>query len=208
MVRGKVERSEVFGRGSGKPPEEAFDGFYLFEVRVQCDFALRAFGEIRERVSQGPRGLTIFAFAHMFLVFAGNVSKLLFATYGAPEAAQRRAARLRGLVGITEDPVPRDARNFVEHFDERLDRFLRRTPTDAGVLVHRAVGDRAPKEIELDDGRVLPAFFMQFFATDTLELRLYSWSLRLEPVAKSLQEIQRRCSTALAALSDVEPEEE
>jgi len=167
MSRGRLDRSQVIGAGTGPPPADAYDVFYLRELELQCEFALRALDEIKQRIAQGSRDHAILAFAHMFLVFAANASKLLFSERGASAISTTRASRLRDLLSVTDEPMPRTARNYLEHFDERLDQFLRHRPTRAGIVIHRLVVDTPPTEVQVDEGRAFKPWFLQFWTVSS-----------------------------------------
>jgi hypothetical protein len=73
-------------------------------------------------------------FMQSFLSHLGMVSKLLFAPSARTAESRARAAELRVCLGVTVDSAlnDRDARNAVEHLDERLDYWL--SQEDKGIL--------------------------------------------------------------------------
>jgi len=87
-----------------------------------------------------------------------------------------------------------DARNYFEHFDERMDRFL---ASHEGLLIHRLIAGNVSDEIELDGGRRFRPKFLQLLNTNTLELSLYDQSVRLLDIVRGVELLQQSVATAL-----------
>ncbi|WP_211466861.1 hypothetical protein [Collimonas silvisoli] len=168
---------------------------YLNEIEIQCEFAHRSFGQMQEIFANNPKHPSLLALAHMLLVFAGNVAKLLTSSDSARKT-RTRAARLREALGVkTEDfSTIRRARNFFEHFDERLDKCIGET---GGLVVHRLIDDHEPTSITLDDGQSFTPKFMQLLNTSTWELSLYDEHFSLPDVLRLLQEVQMKVKEVL-----------
>ncbi len=143
---------------------------------------MRAFGEMQQAYAADKQHSALLALAHVLLVFAGNVSKLL-GTSGA------RAKRLRTTLGLEDVDFEqiRLARNYFEHFDERIERHI---GSHKGLLVHRRVQDYYPEQVELDDGRTFQPAFLQFLNTTTLELTLYDQKFNLADIMRTLESVQ------------------
>jgi hypothetical protein len=194
----------------GPRPEGWADHFFVGEVQWRCEFALRAFGEMGRAHAEHPRNHALLALAHVLVLFAGNVAKLLTASDKDPAKVRARAKRLCGHLGLTDldfAPIMR-ARNFFEHFDERMDRYL---GDHEGLLAYRHVLDHAPDKVTLDDQRVLVPSFLQFLNTSTLELTLYDETFQLGEIVKLVQRIQDTAASWLARVTGesvprVEPE--
>jgi hypothetical protein len=95
--------------------------FYLREALTQLGFARSAFDAFEQaRAAGDTRGL--FRSLHHLLVHVTDVDKLL-----RPKPGTRRAALLAGHVDLSGVDLSafRDARNHLEHFDERLDSWVR-----------------------------------------------------------------------------------
>jgi len=100
---------------------------YLEEIKLQCEYALQAFNEIKYALKQGY-SKELFRAAHHFLVHVGNVSKILWPSREKEEYKQKRAEcrakTMRDIIGISESDHPlkgRKLRNHLEHYDTRLD---------------------------------------------------------------------------------------
>ena len=171
-------------------PAEALDRFYLAELVLQAEFALRAYGEIEQR-SSGSASIVVFAFIQLMLGCAANVSKLLFPTDRATQETRERCLRLRAKLSVDQDSplADRTARNYVDHFDEKLDEHLGRT---GGVLTHRLVlqGTATPT-IRLDDGSEHQAKHLQLFEAPSRTLVLSGHRLELGPLADAIVALQR-----------------
>lgn len=94
---------------------------YLQEARTQVEFAKRSYAAFRDAEGSGVV-IEVFFHLHHFLVHATNINRILDAKPGS-----ERQAILDGhldLTGVDLKPFRR-LRNHLEHFDERLDRWLR-----------------------------------------------------------------------------------
>lgn len=193
-----LRRNRVVAKGSGTPPTEAFDHFFLVEIESQAAYGEASFGELLNHISEGSRDKMLLCFSQMLLVFAANTAKILFPPRTAREARRERAKRLREALKVVEDSPVRSqvARNYVEHFDERIERYLE-IERKNGVVTHRLVVDERPEKIELDDGRVLQLRPLQLLNVSTLELTLYDETIALRPIAEELRTIRSRANTLM-----------
>ena len=94
---------------------------YLGEIGTQLAFAKRAHSAFRRALKQG-QVLAIFYHAHHFLVHASNLDKLI------DVGVQTSRGRVLNPVFINAriDLKPfRRLRNHLEHFDSRLDRWIK-----------------------------------------------------------------------------------
>lgn len=94
---------------------------YIREAKTQAEFARRCYESFQEaeRVSAVP---DVFFHLHHFLVHASNLDRILDAKSGTD-----RHTILAGHIDLSDiDLKPfRRLRNHLEHFDERLDRWVR-----------------------------------------------------------------------------------
>jgi hypothetical protein len=182
-------------KGSGLKPADFADMFYLREIELQCEFAHRSFGQMQEVFTTDPKHPSLLALAHMVLVFAGNVAKLLTSNSPTPKT-KTRATRLREVLGVKNNDflTIRQARNFFEHFDERMDKHIGGTN---GLIIHRLIQDHEPKEITMDDGRIFEPKFMQLLNTTTWEVCLYGERYSLLEVLRLLQSVQSSAQSVL-----------
>jgi|APEBP8051072433_1049376.scaffolds.fasta_scaffold01834_5 hypothetical protein len=187
-----------FRKGNGAKPADFADGFFIAELEFQCEFGLRAFGEMQNAFSTDPRHPALIALAHALLVYAGNVAKILTAPAKASPRMRSRTKRIQGMLGLegADFEQIRLARNYFEHFDERMDRFV---GSHSGLLIHRRVQESYPTEVELDDGRKFEPAFLQFLETSTLQLILYDQTFSLPAIIKTLENIQSKAKEWLAA---------
>jgi hypothetical protein len=188
-----LKRERIVAKGTGPRPPHTADFIYFGELALQCKFALSAYGEIRALVESGSTSLAILAYCHMMLVFAGNAAKLILHSSKSGHRAKARAQRLRRRLSLTgtERPEFVAARNYLEHFDERMDRFL---SSHQGLLAHRLVAPVVDSEVTLDDGRTFRAAYLQAFETSTLTFHLYDHSVSLPALATFLQSLEQSAS--------------
>ncbi len=106
------------GTSAPAPMGDRLLGVFVREVKIQCDFALLAYGEIRKTL-QISVDLVFFSI-HAFLTHASNASRLL---WPSPKAAQARGEQLRNALKVpaASGLRSRNLRDHFEHFDERLD---------------------------------------------------------------------------------------
>ena len=138
----------------------------------------------------------------MVLVFGGNVAKILSPSASAPSFSKRRAGRLTqalGLSAINFDSIRR-ARNYVEHFDERMHRFLL-LPGTEGVrraAIHRAVLDHEPDEVTIDGKGEAPfkTQFLQLLNTSKWELIFFGERFSIPEIVSLLDGIKSQAANA------------
>ena len=151
---------------------------------------------MQEIFTTDPKHPSLLALAHATLVFAGNVAKLITcAKDGAPKT-KKRAARLCEVLNLKAEDFSaiRRARNFLEHFDERMDKHI---DGHNGLIIHRLIEDHEPSTITLDDGRIFSPAFMQLLNTKSGELTLYGERFSLPEILHLLQAVQASARMSL-----------
>jgi hypothetical protein len=99
---------------------------FLREIQQQCEFARSHYNDLNGAVA--ARNVDeIFRSLQSFLVAAANISKIFFP---ARDRYEKRGEYLRNLLSIDENSqlAKRYARDFFEHFDERLDNWYEESP--------------------------------------------------------------------------------
>jgi hypothetical protein len=184
-------------KGNSKPANYA-DFIYFKEIDLQCEFALQSFMQMKDIVVNDPRNSSLLALTHMLLVFAGNVVKILTINKDSNSRKKARATRLRLKLDIDGLDFSKilSARNFFEHFDEKLDKYIGGRP---GAVIHRLIDDREPDEFTLG-GNTFKPNYMQFLNTTTWVVTLYGDSFHLLEVIQVLEEIQKRTHKVLGEL--------
>jgi len=129
---------------------------------------------------------------------AANVSRLLFPSSRARPAIER-AERLRAALNLDDTSLitSRAARNYLEHFDERLDKYLF---GQHGILVDQLIVERWEPNMELDDGTRLPAAGMRVLEMSTCTFILFDEHVPLKPLAEELERIHTSAKARLTEL--------
>lgn len=128
--------------------------YFVREVELQCSLALLAHEELAKNDGKMPRQrdeierFTLYTFA--LISHIGNLSKLFNSPRiydGRASAEQRKRAsircqRLRDVLRVHENMgiFGRDTRNYIEHYDERLEDWL--SKPDRKVLFDMGVENR------------------------------------------------------------------
>lgn len=94
---------------------------YLQEARTQAQFAKRAFAAFHD-AERASSVVDVFYHLHHFLVHSTNIDRILTTSVGTD-----RHSILAGVVDFSGIDLKqfRRLRNHLEHFDERLDRWVR-----------------------------------------------------------------------------------
>lgn len=115
-------------------PEQLY--VYVEEVWIQATLALQAREQFIAIVSDEKTAQSRYGWMHLqsFLAHFGMVSKYLFASGGANKRSVARAEELARHLEVDPSGAlnDRQARNSIEHLDERLDAWLDRP--DLGCL--------------------------------------------------------------------------
>lgn len=186
-------------KGTGTPPDDFADHFYIHEIVFQCSVAENVFANMQHTFKVAPRDGALLALAHIILVAAGNVGKILSPPKG--ENKKVRAARLRTALecdGVAFETIA-NARNYLEHFDERIERFV--YSDEVGVTLHRLVTDSPVEMIRVGE-EDLPARCLQHLNTNTLELTLMGESINLSEVLAQTKQIREKAEAYLAIRID------
>ena len=118
-----------------------FAKIYLGEIIMQADMTVPIVHNMNVAVNQGHT-IEAFALLHYLLIHAGIVSRILWPpAKKAPRV--RRARELREMLGVddTHTLADRRLRNHLEHYDERLDSWVKESVRHG--FVDRWIGPRA-----------------------------------------------------------------
>ncbi len=154
---------------------------YLQEAKAKADFAKRSFSAFRDAERRSSL-FDVFFHLHHFLVHATNIDRILDTQPGSD-----RHAILDGRVDLSSvDLKPfRRLRNHLEHFDERLDRWVR--DFDGQALFDMNI---------ITGGKGFPAkAFLR--ALDGDIFRFHGESYDMVELYSAVVEIDRRLTTAL-----------
>jgi hypothetical protein len=95
--------------------------FYIQEAIAQAEYALVAYSEYQSALLASNTKL-VFYHLHHFVLHVTNIDKILF-----PVKNNFRASVLKDIQEQTKIEIPsiRKLRNHLEHFDERLDTYVK-----------------------------------------------------------------------------------
>lgn len=153
---------------------------YQSQVRLQCEFVLRAASDINNGLSSEDNE-AIFYGIQNFLNAAANISKALWGGTKGKMACERK--ELRDSIGITDASPLHEVgmRNNFEHFDERLDRWWEKSShhnhLDLSVVPRTAI--RGIDDIDM----------FRTFDPQTTDLVFWSEKFNIQAVVNEIQRI-------------------
>jgi hypothetical protein len=168
--------------------------WFTDEVHMHAASALAAFSRVCQLIESDTtrQSREVWSAIQSFLTHAAVVSKILDPI--KPDATKReRSEALRGHLGVSEDSalLPRDARDNLEHIDERIDRWAK--SGERGVL-EMVFEDREGFDYICGRGgairRVLILDEMTFVSEGRNGSRVETG---LAALAEALREIERVC---------------
>jgi len=164
-----------------------YEAFYIESMQFNCHSAVRSIAKVSGEFEQLPSPPTLEDIAALpsqkilnelqnLVVHGAALSRYFWPVRNGHEG---RAEHLRGAFSVTESSAlfDRNMRNAIEHFDERLDKYL--GSGIVGCLFPEFVGPR-PAE----DG-IAGHFFRAYF-TDAGIFRLLDEEFPVEPLAKEI----------------------
>lgn len=98
------------------------------QVELQCKFVLTAAQELNKALAERNSAQQVFYALQNLLTASANISKALWGVKGNRDLTKQRKP-LRDSIGIRDDSPLREVnmRNNFEHFDERLDKWWRKS---------------------------------------------------------------------------------
>lgn len=169
----------------------------MHEVKEQCSAAIHAFSLMNQMRGAHPRDRFLLSVAHQLIVHGGNVAKLLFPAAGknTTPTMEKRAAAMRSALQVDRKHLQplRNARNYLEHFDNRMEKCIISRP-DAAIFSQVVYSDES-EILAIEDGEHL---FLKCLISSTWELILLDETYRLTEFVGLLEELH------LAAEREVE----
>lgn len=107
--------------------DDHINQIFLAEVVSQAESAFLSIGEMNNAIqTPGNGNRQFFRAAHYFLIHTAAISRILWSDSKNKEV-KKRTAQLRKLLGLPEEHVLRSRRlrNHIEHYDERIDDWIR-----------------------------------------------------------------------------------
>jgi hypothetical protein len=147
---------------------------YLEEALCQVDFAKRSYKEFEVALTEDDV-VSVFYRLHHFIVHMTNLDKILDA-----KCDSSRYMLLNERVDLSEIDLKlvRKLRNHLEHFDERLDRWVSEYDGHAFFDMNLITGAKGfPKKCFL---RALDGYTFKFYGEDYPLQRVYSTLIELE----------------------------
>jgi len=177
---------------------------YIEEILIHANVALREW-EALETLLSSPdtrQSREVWVRLQSFLGHYGMVSKLLFAPSAKKAISKERAQELRAVLGIPDESKlnDRDARNSIEHLDERMDYWLEAEGKDILESVYESKGDYLYLSPERWIVRRVLIVDTKTFISEEKEGRK---EMELYPLVEALDELVETCSKKLAESTDV-----
>ena len=154
------------------------------EVERQCQFALIAVNDLKQALRLGDMD-RIWSSTQSFLVAVGNVSKLL---WPSKSIFPNRREELRKSLSVNDDsPLePRTFRNHFEHFDERLEQWIKMSEghsyADSNVGPHDMISGLKPTD------------YLRHFDPTTFTITFRGDVYQLQPIIDAIIELWKKAS--------------
>jgi hypothetical protein len=155
--------------------------FYIQEAIAQAEYALMAYGEYEKSMDAADTKL-VFYHLHHFVLHVTNIDKLLF-----PKENKFRLEILKNIQEKAKIEISsiRKLRNHLEHFDERLDSYVKNYKGQVFFDCNIVTGSKGfPKKdfLRAVDGEIYKFYGENFDLTE-----IYS---HLPPLIKTLKNAQ------------------
>jgi hypothetical protein len=159
--------------------------FYIQEAIAQAEYALMAYNGYETALLASNTKL-VFYHLHHFVLHVTNIDKLLF-----PKANNFRSEILKSIQDKiqVEFSSIRSLRNSLEHFDERLDKYIKNYSGQAFFDCNIVTGTKGFPE--KDFLRAIDGNTYKFYGEDFDLTEIHG---RLLPLIKSLNDVQNAIS--------------
>jgi len=98
------------------------DNFYIQEAITQAQYGILSFSSFENALALGDTSL-VFYHIHHFVIHVTNIHKLCFPEK-TNEFRKKILLDIQNSIDIDIKPI-RDLRNHLEHFDERMDKYVK-----------------------------------------------------------------------------------
>jgi hypothetical protein len=177
-------------------PEQIY--IYTEEIYIHAQVGLSNYITFNNIVAdpRSRQSREAWVFLQGFLSHFGMVSKLLYAPSARKQISKDRARELRDYLNITEEGAlnNRDARNAVEHLDERLDNWL--SEEGKGILECVFENRTGYDFLQRDKWTIRRVYLMDEHVFMT-EGKDGPKEMSLEPIANELSRICQLCNEKL-----------
>jgi hypothetical protein len=163
---------------------------FQIELEMQCKFVLRGARQVNAAIRDQPEAEVAWFGLQSILISASNASKLL---WGAGRTDAERAhlnkarAPLRVSAGVEDDSPLNDrrVRNSFEHFDERLDRWFKKS--ESHIYVGRNIG---PPDMVVIGDKPAEDHFGHYDPATTI-VSFWDRSVEVGPIVLEVEKILR-----------------
>ena len=154
------------------------EAFYIQEAEAQAEYALMAYASYEQALKEHDTK-SIFYHLHHFVIHVTNIDKLLFPKNNS--FRNKILSSIQKLITIDIAPIRR-LRNHLEHFDERMDNYVKNYKGQAFFDNNTITGTKGfPKN---DCLRALDGNIYIFYGEEFDLGEIYQ---HLLPLAKTLQ---------------------
>ena len=178
--------------------ERQIADIFLNEVTNQCKFALMAIEDLKQAVNSN-NALRIWYSIHAFLTATGDISKLL---WPIKRQYHKRGAKLRKSLCIDDNsPLKkREFRNYLEHFDERLENWVK--TTKSGTYIDLSFGF-LDKDSLIRLGHDLKDI-LRYFNYKEFVVIFRKEFLALQPTIDAIKELKKKAEEKIEKLEQKE----
>ena len=165
---------------------------FQMEVEKQCRFALMALQDLNQALNEVLKSKDakdikrkdierIWYSIHAFLTASANISKLFW----PPDSPHAERAELRQSLSVGDDSplAKRTPRNYLEHFDNRLEKWAKSTKSHR--YIDLSIGSL--DEIKAKDPDADPGDFLRFFDYKKFAVYFRGDLYELQPIIESIQ---------------------
>jgi hypothetical protein len=163
------------------------------EIQRQCEFAISHYNDLNDALAEA-NGYDVFRSLQSFLVNAANISKIFFPSRSKYNT---RGQYLRNLLSINgnSELAKRDARNFFEHFDEKLDEWHAQSSRYRFADMNIGPVDPDPSSAPIDH--------LRFFNSTTYTFIFLGRRYKIIPLYTEIKDLLARVNSELNKLMTV-----
>lgn len=162
---------------------------FCCEILRQIELVSIAFENLKLDLSNSGIDI-VWYHVQSFLVSTANISKILYSSPSSKQASNDRSKRLRDYIGLSDESCLANTkiRNCFEHYDEKLDRFVKDVENNHGNYIDSNIGNINSIYIE----GVSTESYMRHFDPSTMVIIFRGIEFEMIPIANELKIIYEK----------------